>query len=58
MGNGSIDKRPFWSERMTDQEIINVLYIASQSPDVEYNIALKMLLIMAAERIEQLSTVE
>jgi hypothetical protein len=43
---------------MTDQEIINVLYIASQSPDVEYNIALKMLLIMAAERIEQLSTVE
>ena len=41
---------------MTDQEIINVLYIASQSPDVEYNIPLKMLLIMAAERIAELST--
>ena len=36
---------------MTDQELIETLRIASKSQD---NIALQMLLIMAAERIEQL----
>lgn len=42
---------------MTDQELVNVLYEASQSPDVKDNIPLRMLLTMAAERItEQSST--
>ena len=38
---------------MTDEELINTLKIASNS--VADNIALQMLLIMAAERIQQLS---
>jgi len=36
---------------MTDRELIDTLKKASESQD---NIALKMLLLMAAERIEQL----
>jgi hypothetical protein len=38
---------------MTNEELINTLTIASSS--VEDNIALQMLLIMAAERIQELS---
>ena len=38
---------------MTDQELVDTLLKASASQD---NIALKMLLIMAAERIEQQHT--
>jgi hypothetical protein len=42
---------------MTDQELVSVLYTASESPDVKDNIPLRMLLTMAAERIaEQSST--
>ena len=41
---------------MTDQELVKVLYEASQSPDVKYNIPLKMLLTMAAERIAERSS--
>jgi hypothetical protein len=41
---------------MTDQELVNVLYEASQSPDVKYNVPLRMLLTMAAERITEQSS--
>jgi len=50
-----VGKSIFWSEmmlnEMTNQQLIDTLKIASEN---EGNIALKMLLLMAAERIQDL----
>lgn len=40
--------------RMSNEELINTLNIASESQD---NLALKMLLLMAADRISELSKI-
>lgn len=41
---------------MSDQELIDTLVAAQESREVNSNIGLKMLLQIAAERIEELTT--